>query len=59
MDGNDVRVAMYRSFVETGRPPMPVEIAAELGAPLADVERRNTSSITASPQRWYEDVGHT
>ncbi|HEX2196575.1 MAG TPA: organomercurial lyase [Actinomycetota bacterium] len=38
MDPNDVRVAVYRSFLETGRPPMPVELAAAAGAPLADVE---------------------
>jgi hypothetical protein len=34
----DVRVAIYRSFVETGRPPMPAELAAQLGASLDDVE---------------------
>lgn len=38
MDSDDVRVAIYRSFVESGRPPMPVELATEFGAPLADVE---------------------
>ena len=38
MDPNDVRVAIYRSFIETGRPPMPVELAAAAGEPVADVE---------------------
>lgn len=38
MDPNDVRAAVYRSFVETGRPPMPVELAAAAGVPLAEVE---------------------
>lgn len=33
-----MRVAVYRSFVETGRPPMPVELATAAGVPLADVE---------------------
>jgi hypothetical protein len=35
---NDVRVRIYESFVERGRPPMPLEIAAELGLALGDVE---------------------
>lgn len=34
---NDVRVHVYRSFVERGRPPMPLEIAAALGIDEADV----------------------
>ncbi len=38
MDSDDVRVAIYRSFIDTGRPPMPIDLAAELGAPLRDVE---------------------
>jgi hypothetical protein len=38
MGPDGVRVAIYRSFVETGRPPMPVEIAAGLNVPLSDVE---------------------
>jgi hypothetical protein len=38
MHEDDVRVAIYRSFVETGRPPMPVELAAELGLRLRAVE---------------------
>lgn len=33
-----MRVAIYRSFVETGRPPMPVDLAAGLGAPLSAIE---------------------
>jgi hypothetical protein len=35
---NDVRVAIYRGFVEDGRPPMPTEIAAALEVPLGGVE---------------------
>lgn len=38
MDLDDVRVEIYRSFVETGRPPMPVELAAAAGVPLDEVE---------------------
>ena len=38
MDSDVVRVAIYRSFVETGRPPMPVDLAAELDASLTEVE---------------------
>lgn len=38
MDPDDARVAIYRSFVETGRPPMPVELAAAHGASLDAVE---------------------
>lgn len=38
MDSDDVRVAIYRSFVETGRPPMPADLAADAGVPLAEVE---------------------
>jgi hypothetical protein len=34
---NDVRVHVYRSFVERGRPPMPLETAAALGLALPDV----------------------
>jgi hypothetical protein len=34
----DVRVAIYRSFVDGGRPPMPVELAVQLGASLDEVE---------------------
>ncbi len=36
---NDVRVEIYRSFVEEGRAPLPIEIANKLGAPLVDIER--------------------
>lgn len=38
MDSDDVRVQIYRSFVETGRPPMPVDLAAAGGVPLSEVE---------------------
>ena len=38
MSSDEVRVAIYRSFVETGRPPMPVDLAADLDAPLEEVE---------------------
>ena len=38
MDSDVVRVSVYRSFVETGRPPMPVELAADLRSPLGEVE---------------------
>lgn len=34
-----MRVAIYRSFVETGRPPMPVDLAAASGRPLEEVEQ--------------------
>ena len=36
---DDVRVAIYRSFLDRGRPPMPAELAAQLGAPVARIER--------------------
>ena len=35
---SDVRVHVYRSFVERGRPPMPLETATALGLDLAAVE---------------------
>lgn len=38
MDADVVRVEIYRSFVESGRPPMPVELATELRVPLHEVE---------------------
>lgn len=31
-------MAIYRGFVEDGRPPMPLEIATSAGVPLAEVE---------------------
>jgi hypothetical protein len=34
----DIRLAVYRSFVEYGRPPTTPELAGELGAPASDVE---------------------
>jgi hypothetical protein len=34
----DVRLAVYRKFVEEARPPTPPEIAVELGAATLDVE---------------------
>jgi hypothetical protein len=34
----DVRLAVYRKFVEDARPPTPPEIAVELGVPTLDVE---------------------
>ena len=34
----DVRLAVYRGFVEEGRPPTPPEIARSLGAPTSTVE---------------------
>lgn len=33
-----MRVAIYRSFIETGRPPMPADVAAEAGVPLVEIE---------------------
>lgn len=38
MDSDEVRVDIYRSFVETGRPPMPGDVAVERGVPLEEVE---------------------
>ena len=38
MSVDAIRVEIYRSFVEEGRAPMPVEIATQLGLALADVE---------------------
>lgn len=38
MGPDDVRIAIYRSFVEAGRPAMPVDIAASLNMPLSGVE---------------------
>lgn len=38
MDSDAVRVAIYRSFVDTGRPPMPLELASSFGVPMAEVE---------------------
>lgn len=37
LDG-DVRLSVMRAFVETGRPPSPDEIAAELGVPQIEIE---------------------
>ena len=39
MTTDDVRVAIYRSFLDHGRPPMPAELAAQLGAPVVEIER--------------------
>ncbi|MFN2489343.1 MAG: organomercurial lyase [Actinomycetota bacterium] len=36
---NDVRVEVYRLFVEHGRPPMPIEIATAVGASSEEIER--------------------
>jgi hypothetical protein len=38
VNGNDVRVEIYRSFVERGSAPVPHEIAAALGLSVEDVE---------------------
>ncbi|HEV2754616.1 MAG TPA: organomercurial lyase [Actinomycetota bacterium] len=38
MSTNDVRVAIYRSFVDRGRAPLPHEIAASLGIGVREVE---------------------
>lgn len=35
---NEVRLALYRLFIDRGRAPVPAEIARELGEPLVDVE---------------------
>lgn len=35
---NEVRVALYRLFVERTRAPVPAELAAELDASISDVE---------------------
>lgn len=32
-----MRVAIYRGFLETGRPPMPADLAAGAGVPLEEV----------------------
>ena len=37
MSTNDVRVAIYRSFVESARPPMPAELSAGLGLSPSEV----------------------
>jgi hypothetical protein len=31
MDGEDLRLAVYAAFAETGRAPQPGELAAQLG----------------------------
>jgi Alkylmercury lyase len=36
MTTNDVRVEIYRSFIEDGRAPTPAEVAARLGVATAD-----------------------
>jgi Alkylmercury lyase len=38
VDDNEVRLYVYRSFVDLGRPPMPIEIAMALDASSAQVE---------------------
>lgn len=38
MHSDAVRVEIYRSFVETGRPPMPRAMARDLGLTLDEVE---------------------
>lgn len=38
MSTNDVRVEIYRSFVEDGRAPMPADIANRLDMPVEEVE---------------------
>lgn len=38
MDTDEVRVALYRSFVESGRPPMPADLAAAAGISTDEVE---------------------
>ena len=49
---DDVRVEVYRSFLEDGRAPVPVEIAAALGAApdeveaaLAELHRQNVIAL--------------
>lgn len=38
MSTNDVRIEIYRSFIEDGRAPMPADIAQRLDIPIEDVE---------------------
>ena len=37
MDGEDLRLAVYAAFAETGRAPRPGELAAQLGADVGEV----------------------
>jgi Alkylmercury lyase len=37
MDGEDLRLAVYRAFAETGRAPQPSELAGQLGADVREV----------------------
>ena len=37
MDSEDLRLAVYRAFAETGRAPRPAELAEQLGAGLPAV----------------------
>ena len=37
MDGEDLRLALYRTFAETGRAPDSSELAAQLGAEAPEV----------------------
>lgn len=39
VDAEDVRLAVYRAFVETGRPPSAGELGHSLGCPVAEVTR--------------------
>jgi hypothetical protein len=38
VDDNEVRLHVYRTFVDVGRPPMPIEIAMALNKSSAEVE---------------------
>jgi hypothetical protein len=37
MDAEDLRLAVYRAFAETGRAPKPGELATELGTEVREV----------------------
>jgi hypothetical protein len=59
----DVRVEIYRSFIEDGRAPMPAEIAAKVHLPLDDVEAaleelHRTDVIALAPGTRYVWLAH-
>ena len=49
MDNEDLRLAVYRAFAETGRAPQADELAAELGAELRAVTARLAELARARP----------
>jgi hypothetical protein len=51
MDREDLRLAVYRAFADTGRAPEPGELAARLGADPA-VVRAGLDELAATGPFW-------